>query len=364
MQIQSLDSVIYVGDEINALITKTTDSLDFSKVFLITDTNTHKLCLPLIADNSMFNNTSEIIVKPGEENKTIQTTEQIWKFLSNNGADRNSLVLILGGGVLCDMGGFAAATFKRGIKFITIPTTLLSQVDASIGGKLGVDLNGLKNEIGMFKTPHSIIISPLFLKTLDKEQILSGFAEMIKHAIVYGGEHLMKIKNFDIKNYDFSKLSGLITKSILIKNDIVHKDPKEKNLRKSLNFGHTFGHAFESFLLRKKEPIMHGVAVAHGMIAELALSKYALNLPKRILQEFSEYIANIYDEINLSNADFDEIYELMLHDKKNDAQNIKFALLRGAGLVEINVQASKEHIKLAYNEYLTWMNRNGEELIR
>jgi 3-dehydroquinate synthase len=354
MQIQSLDSIIYVGNTFDSLLTKALENVAYSSVFLVTDTNTHAHCLPLLMAYDVFKNIKELILEPGEEHKNIETTLKIWTFFSENGADRSTLVFVLGGGVLCDMAGFAAATFKRGMKFITIPTTLLSQVDASIGGKLGIDLNGLKNEIGMFKTPINTIIYPEFLKTLPNAQIISGFAEMIKHALIYGGEHLAKVKNFDILNFDFAKLSGLITKSILIKNDIVHRDPKEKNVRKILNFGHTFGHAFESFMLKKDTPILHGMAVAHGMIAEMLLSRVMLNTPDRSIQEYIDYIKSIYQPIQLGQHHFEELYKLMLHDKKNEMQEVQFALLRAPGQVEINMKCSKDQIAKAYDDYLSF----------
>jgi len=352
MQIQSLESKIYLGESLTSMFFKATDNLLVSSYFLLMDSNTEKFCYPLLAQIDVFKNINKIIVKPGEEYKTIKTTEKIWHFLSKNGADRHSLLFILGGGVLCDMGGFAAATFKRGIKFITMPTTLLAQVDASIGGKLGVDSDGLKNEIGLFKTPHSIIVNSFFLKTLEEIQLISGFAEMVKHALIYGGENLSKLRGFDILHPDFEKLEKLISKSIFIKNEFVHNDPKEKNIRKALNFGHTFGHAFETLLLRKKEPILHGYAVAHGMIAELILSSKIFSFPENLVNDYSRFILSQFGEIDLSLSDFDEIKSLMLHDKKNKEGKINFTLLRNAGEYEIDITPKEKDIKEVYELYL------------
>ncbi len=352
MQIQSLDSKIFLNEPIPDMLSKSIENMDFSTAFLLMDTHTEKLCYPLVAKIDVLKNSNKIIVKPGEENKTIKTTEKIWHYLSTHDADRHSVLFIIGGGVLCDMGGFSAATFKRGINFVSLPTTLLAQVDASIGGKLGIDSKGLKNEIGLFKTPLAIIIHPDFLRTLDNRQLLSGFAEMVKHALVYGGENLSKLRQFDILHPDFERLAGLISKSIFIKNDIIHSDPKEKNVRKALNFGHTFGHAFETLMLRKKTPILHGFAVAHGMIAELLLSAIIFNFPQHVLIDYMEFILGIYEKLALRKEDFPEIKELMLHDKKNRNGKINFTLLRNAGEFEINVHPESEQIEAAYIQYI------------
>jgi len=344
MQISSLGSKIIISDNLKADLEHVLKQFSEKKIFVIVDENTDKLCLPILQNIEQIQKAHVIVVGAGEENKSAISLIKIWTELSQNGADRTSLIINLGGGMIGDLGGFAAATFKRGVSFINIPTTLLSQVDASIGGKLGMNLNGLKNEIGLFQTPNYVIINHVFLKTLQHEHLLAGFAEMIKHALIHSASHWQKIRGLDILNIELIELQKQVSKSIFIKNDFVQTDFREANIRKALNFGHTIGHAFESYFNANREPISHGMAVAQGVICEMYLSvrKYSLN--KSQLNEVVDFILKIYGKLELSNKEYDQMYELMTHDKKNEDAKINFTLLTSIGEYEVNQYCGKELI--------------------
>ncbi|RLD75777.1 MAG: 3-dehydroquinate synthase [Bacteroidetes bacterium] len=329
------------------------DAYTNKKTFILVDENTRQYCYPLL-EKYLPKNTHLISIKSGEENKNIETLKLIWEALSKNGADRKSLLINLGGGVIGDMGGFAASTFKRGIDFINIPTTLLSQVDASVGGKTGFDFLGLKNEIGCFNAPVKVIIYPEFLKTLDNDNIISGFAEMIKHALIFDAEHYGKLKeiNLNRNEINYEKLLNLIKKSVQIKEYFVKNDPYEANIRKALNFGHTFGHAIESFLMNTDKELLHGKAVAFGMIFELFLSNKKCSLPINQLLDISEYITNTYGRFEYTKDNYEAFYKLMQHDKKNDNEEVNFTLLSDIGKAEINQTASKQEVFEAFDFYL------------
>jgi 3-dehydroquinate synthase len=311
------------------------------KIFIATEDNVDRL-YGTDFNGKYFN--KKVIVPSGEENKKIESVTKIWEFLSKNGADRKSVLINIGGGMLTDLAGFAASTFKRGIDFINIPTTLLSQVDASVGGKTGINFNGLKNEIGTFKEPSAVIISTGFLKTLDKENFLSGFAEMIKHGLIHSPVHLKELTAFNFDTINFSNLQGIIQHSVEIKQHFVGTDPTEQNIRKALNFGHTTGHAFESFAMEQKRPVLHGFAVAWGMIAELYLSVKVCGFPLEACEEFSNWLNKLYGKFVINGVDFERLLELMSHDKKNESGRINFTLLSDTGHIEINQNCDKELI--------------------
>ncbi len=352
MQISSLGSKVIITDNLVKDLGLTLKDYQQSKIFIIVDENTKVHCLPVIQEIDAIRDAQIIETKSGEDNKSIETVIKIWDYLSNNGADRNSLVINLGGGLVGDMGGFAASTFKRGMDFINIPTTLLAQVDASIGGKLGINFCGLKNEVGVFKSPKVVIVDTIFLKTISHVDFASGFAEMIKHALIYSFDHWTQLKKVDLNQPDFKDLKKHISKSIFIKNDFVQTDFTEKNIRKALNFGHTFGHAFESFLIEKGSPVLHGEAVAHGMICELYCSHKKLGLNKLQVIDIIEFILKNYNKIVFSSENFEEFYQLMKHDKKNDNDAINFTLLSEIGQVEINKHVTKDEIFDSLNFYL------------
>ena len=337
MQITSLGSTVMVVNQLDEAFNKIFSIKNYiSGIYILVDENTKKFCLPALLEIENLKNASIIEVQAGEEHKSIETVVRIWSVLTDTGADRHSLLLILGGGVLGDLGGFAASTFKRGIEFINIPTTLLAQLDASIGGKMGFNFKGYKNEIGLFHSPDFVIIYPNFLQTLTQEMLKSGFAEMIKHALISSEEHWSKIKTFDTNAFDISKLEKMISKSIFIKNDFIKNDPKEKNIRKSLNFGHTVGHAFESMALARGKNIQHGYAVAYGMVCEAYLSTKKLKFDIGAMMDFGRYIQENYGKYDFQLADIPALIEYMYHDKKNVNQEINFSLLGTIGSIEVN----------------------------
>ncbi len=323
------------------------------KSFVLVDENTEKYCLSEI-ERYLPKGFQLIKIQSGESNKTLNTVARIWETLSTKGANRKSLLINLGGGVIGDMGGFAASTFKRGIPFINIPTTLLAQVDASVGGKTGFDFMGLKNEIGCFSAPEKVIIYPQFLKSLDKENILSGFAEMIKHALIHDAKHYQKLKTFNIQNtdFDYNELLQLIKQSVSIKKHFVENDPYEKNIRKALNFGHTFGHAFESYFLGTDKELLHGKAVAFGMIFDAVLSNKKCTFPMEKLFDITNFITRLYGKLKFTKEDYEKLFALMQHDKKNEQQQVNFTLLSAIGEVKINQTASKTEIFEAFDYYL------------
>ena len=330
---------------------KIINSFPEGKTYILTEETPEKLCLPLIQSLIEKKEISHVVIPGGENNKSTVSVTKVWKFLSENGADRKSLLINLGGGMLTDLGGFSASTFKRGMAFVNIPTTLLAQVDASVGGKTGINFNGLKNEIGVFNNPYKVIIDTDFLKTIDDKNFLSGFAEMIKHGLIKSPLHLKKLLDYDIEKKDLKELQEIIKESVDIKEWFVKKDPTEKNIRKALNFGHTAGHAFESYALHKGTPILHGYAVIYGIITELYLSGKKMGFDKKTLQDITEWIINKYGKFEISIEDEEPLYRLMTHDKKNENNHINFTLLSKTGEVEINQVCSKQEIIEALNYY-------------
>ncbi len=318
------------------------------RLFVLTETNTERLCWPVLSQMAELATAPRLVIGAGEQSKNSTSLLQVWEFLSREGADRKSLLINLGGGMLTDLGGFAASTFKRGISFVNIPTTLLSQVDASIGGKTGINLGGLKNEAGTFASPLTIFIDSLFLKTLDNENFLSGYAEMIKHGLIKDVNHLEGLKCY---NLDKGALKKLIARSVAIKEYFVLNDPTEQHIRKALNFGHTIGHAFESYAMQKRKPILHGFAVAYGMICELYLSFLKLELDGAVVREISQWLISLYGKFEITPTDFEPLYLLMTRDKKNEGQRINFTLLSEIGHVEIDANCDKKMIFEALDFY-------------
>ena len=324
----------------------------YSTIFIIVDTNTNEFCLPKLLPLIETDSTIEIIeFEAGEINKNIDTCIQIWNVLTELGADRKSLIINLGGGVVTDLGGFVASTFKRGVDFINIPTTLLAMVDASVGGKNGVDLGNLKNQIGVFNLPIMVLVDTDYLETVPQNEMRSGLAEMLKHGLIYDKKYWEQF--LDLKAIDFDDLDQLIYRSVEIKNEIVTIDPKEKGLRKALNFGHTLGHAIESYFLEStnKETLLHGEAIAVGMILESYISwKKALISSEEYLQ-IKVTLKSIYDDIVFSENDMDPILDLLIHDKKNEYGAIQFALIETIGKIKINQLVENELILDAFNDY-------------
>lgn len=324
----------------------------YSNIFIIVDTNTNEYCLNKLLPALETDLNVEIIeFEAGEINKNIETCIQIWNVLTELGADRKSLVINLGGGVVTDLGGFVASTFKRGIDFINIPTTLLAMVDASVGGKNGVDLGNLKNQIGVFNLPVMVLVDTEYLDTVPQNEMRSGLSEMLKHGLIYDKDYWEQFLN--LQEIDYADFDQLIYRSIVIKNDIVTLDPKEKNLRKSLNFGHTLGHAIESYFLENnnKVTLLHGEAIAVGMILESFISWKKELLTIEEYTQIKVAIKSIYEDIIFDENDIDPILDLLIHDKKNEYGTIQFALLETIGKIKINQLVENELILEAFADY-------------
>lgn len=351
MSESKVHSNIVFSQQIETELQKIAQKYGSGKVFLLTDEIASGFCLSLIQSFIEKFSVKCFAIPSGEENKTIQSVGLVWDFLSNFGADRKSLLINIGGGMLTDLGGFAASTFKRGMDFVNIPTTLLAQVDASIGGKTGFNFNGLKNEIGVFMEPDTVIINTNFLKTIDQENFLSGYAEMLKHGLIKSSEHWNELLAFDMENIDYMELQHIISHSVAIKEWHVLNDLTEQNIRKALNFGHTIGHAFESYAMKTGQPILHGFAVAYGMIAELYLSARQCGLGTSELNSISAWITARYGKFEIHESTFEALYQLMTHDKKNEGKRINFTLIPEIGKVEINVDCPKELIFEALKYY-------------
>ena len=327
------------------------ESKPFDKLFVLTDEHTALHCLPAIKELLFKNNAISVTIPAGDINKTLETLAYVWTQLSEKGASRHSLLINLGGGMTTDLGGFAASTFKRGIRYINIPTTLLAMVDASVGGKTGINFNGLKNEIGAFAPASNVLIETEFLKTLDQENFFSGYAEMLKHGLISNTEHWAELLNFPTDKLDYAKLKALVGKSVQIKEDIVEQDPYEQGIRKALNLGHTVGHAFESLSFEEDRPVLHGYAVAWGVVCELYLSSVKTGFPTDKLRQTVQFIKENYGCFAIDCKIYDKLYAYMLHDKKNTAGIINFTLLKDVGDICINQSANKEEIFEMFDFY-------------
>lgn len=325
---------------------------NYSNIFIIVDSNSNEVCLPKLMPYIATELTIEIIeFEAGEINKNIETCVQIWSVLTDLGADRKSLIINLGGGVVTDLGGFVASTFKRGIDFINIPTTLLSMVDASVGGKTGVDLGNLKNQIGVINTPKMVLIDTSYLETLSQMEMRSGLAEVLKHGLIFDIKYWKQF--LDLSKLDFADFDTIIYDSIKIKNEIVMQDPTEQGIRKALNFGHTLGHAIESYFLENenKKTLLHGEAIAIGMILESYISMRKNLISAEEYSEIKTTITSIYEAVLFEENDLNPILELLIHDKKNEYGTIKFVLLDGIGKFIMNQEVENELIMDAFLDY-------------
>ena len=318
----------------------------YSKIFVLVDNNTREHCLPLLLQKMDAKHTLEILeIQAGEKFKNLESCKETWEKLSGLGADRKSLIINLGGGVITDMGGFVASCFKRGIRFINVPTTLLSMVDASVGAKTGIDLGVLKNQIGLFSNPEMVLIDPDYLQTVSKREMRSGLAEIIKYGYTFDKSLWEEISTFD--SIELDRIVPLVHKSVEIKNEVVLNDLHESGLRKTLNFGHTAGHAIESYFLEKdfKKDLTHGEAIAAGMVIELYYSSKACGLPIRWAEELKGFVRTFYGDIELNAEDCDSIMQLMLFDKKNVSGIIYFVLLENIEHCKIDQEISPELIR-------------------
>ena len=348
-EIASLGYTVYFEKNLDSLSTFIA-AREYSQILILVDRNTNDHCLPLLQQVIPQISDYDIIeVDPGEENKNIDFCIGVWKTMLDFGADRKALMINLGGGVVTDLGGFAAATYKRGIDFIQIPTTLLSQVDASVGGKTGIDLDNVKNIIGTFTQPQAVFISSLFLKSLDERQMRSGFAEVIKHGLIFDRELFAQTQHVDLESDD---LDEIIYRSVAIKNEVITQDPTEKGLRKILNFGHTIGHAVEGYsLLHDENPLLHGEAIAMGMICESYLSHKLNGLKEEDLQHIVRRFDAVFDRYKLTTEMYDELIALMQNDKKNEAKRLGFALLADVGKCDYNLFVDEADILESLNFY-------------
>lgn len=326
----------------------------YSRIFIIADTNTSQLCLPNFLANLATKVEIEIIeIEAGEINKTIETCTEVWYALTELEADRKSIIINVGGGMVTDLGGFVASTFKRGVDFINVPTSLLAMVDASVGGKTGVDLGTLKNQVGVINTPVAVLIDPQFLDTLPQMEMRSGLAEMFKHGLIADNKYWISL--IDLTNLTTDDLLGLIHWSVEIKNTIVKQDPTEKGLRKLLNFGHTLGHAIESYFLENnnKEALLHGEAIAAGMVLESYISLKNGLINNVEYQEIKHVLLAMFGKIDFDEQDINEVMKLLVHDKKNEFGTIQFVLLDGIGKAIFNQPVENTLIFNAFEDYKT-----------
>ncbi|WP_437395530.1 3-dehydroquinate synthase [Flagellimonas lutimaris] len=346
--VKSQSYEVHINELAKASLNQHVAKSDYSKIFLLVDENTKEHCLPIF--KKMFEHPIDSIleIQSGEENKHIHTCLQVWEDLSNLDGDRKSLLINLGGGVLTDLGGFVASTFKRGIDFVNIPTTLLSMVDASIGGKTGVDLGSLKNQIGVINQPQMVLIFPEYLNTLDPRQVKSGYAEMLKHGLIQDKDYWKDL----VEKNNFTNAS-CIQRSITIKNEVVLQDPTEKGLRKILNFGHTLGHAIESYCLdnHDKKTLLHGEAIAVGMILEGYLSHELRGLSKLALDDIKKAFLTHFDKVDFHDDDIDAILQLLKYDKKNSHGNVNFVLLQSIGEAVTDIKIPEELFHKAFAYY-------------
>ena len=334
-----------VGTALSAAI----HTLQPSSVIVLVDDNTRMHVLPRLQDT--LGDATIVCIPGGEQNKSLETVTQVWQELGAAKATRPSVMVNVGGGTVTDLGGFAAATFKRGLRFINVPTTILGAVDASVGGKTGIDFNGLKNGIGVFRCAETVIISSCFFNTLPHEELLSGFAEMLKHAMLSSHDEFSQIIDVDLDKCDWADLLPLIESSVKIKQRIVNADPLEQGLRRALNLGHTVAHALESRSLEHGKAVTHGHAVACGLVTEAVLSHMMLKFPSEDLHLLAKYVRDHYGAINVTCKDYPVLLEYMHHDKKSRNGEINCTLLRQCGEYVINSVVSDEDMQTALDIY-------------
>ena len=341
---------VIISQDLEQSLSQAIAECTYDRLFVLTDETTHRLCLPVVAGYSCMKPAECITIGATDANKTLESLSHVWSELQRLGATRHSLMVNLGGGMVTDLGGFAASTFKRGISYINIPTTLLSMVDASVGGKTGINFGGLKNEIGVFNNARSVILDTVFLKTMDEENLLSGYAEMLKHGLISNEPMWAELMRFSPLTSNLQPLAKMVADSVAVKQRIVLEDPTEQGIRKALNLGHTAGHAFESLALERK-PVLHGYAVAWGLIVELWLSCVKTGFPQDKMRQTVSFILEHYGRMTITCDDYPHLLELMHHDKKNTGSDINFTLLGGIGDIRINQTASEEEIKEALDFY-------------
>ena len=341
---------VVISENLTEALATAVAECEHDRTFILVDETTERCCLPVVSGMDCVRGAQVIVIGATDSHKTLESLAHVWEALGERGGTRHSLLINIGGGMVTDLGGFAASTFKRGINYINIPTTLLSMVDASVGGKTGINFRGLKNEIGVFSNASTVILDTTFLKTLDAGNICSGYAEMLKHGLISNEEMWAELMNFNLARPDLGQLQTMVADSVAVKQRIVTEDPLEQGIRKALNLGHTIGHAFESFAL-KHSPILHGYAVAYGIIGELYLSTVKTGFPSDKMHQTVSFIKEHYGKMAITCDDYPTLLELMTHDKKNVAGTINFTLLGGIGDIRINQTATKEDIYEALDFY-------------
>ena len=337
---------VIISRHLKTELAKAIAECEHDRIFVLVDETTNKLCWSLVKDYLCLKDAQTIIIGATDRRKNLDTLVHVWESLQQGKATRHSLLINLGGGMVTDLGGFAASTYKRGINFINVPTTLLAMVDASVGGKTGINFGGLKNEIGVFNDAEFVLLDTNWLRTLDEENIRSGYAEMLKHGLIADETMWAELINFNLAQPNLRQLASMLNKSVRIKERIVTEDPHEKGIRKALNLGHTFGHAFESWAM-KRQPVLHGYAVAFGLIAELYLATTQTDFPTERMRQTVNFIRAYYGSLPITCNDYPELIELMHHDKKNRGNEINVTLLGGIGDIRIDQTITEEDIKEA-----------------
>lgn len=337
---------VIISRHLKTELAKAIAECEHDRIFVLVDETTNKLCWTLVKDYLCLKDAQTIVIGATDRRKNLDTLVHVWESLQQGKATRHSLLINLGGGMVTDLGGFAASTYKRGINFINVPTTLLAMVDASVGGKTGINFGGLKNEIGVFNDAEFVLLDTNWLQTLDEENVCSGYAEMLKHGLIADDTMWAELINFNLAQPDLRQLASILDKSVRIKERIVAEDPHEKGIRKALNLGHTFGHAFESWAM-KRHPILHGYAVAFGLIAELYLATTQTDFPTERMRQTVNFIRSYYGSLPITCNDYPELIELMHHDKKNRGNEINVTLLGGIGDIRIDQTITEEDIKEA-----------------
>ncbi len=350
----SKNSVVYFNSDCYTAINQHLKNNNYSTVFIIVDTNTIEFCYPTFIQDLECDIPIEVIqIDAGEENKNLETCTGVWSALSDLDADRKCLLINIGGGVVTDLGGFIASTFKRGVHYINVPTSLLAMVDASVGGKTGVDLGSLKNQIGVINNPEMVLIDTQYLKTLPQNEMRSGLAEILKHGLIADTLYWKKVSN--LSGLSTNDLDAIIYQSVGIKNDIVMQDPQEKGLRKSLNFGHTLGHAIESYFLENtsKGKLLHGEAVAIGMVLACYLSTQLTHFNTTDCKQVKSIIGSLFKKTTFTTTDITAIIHLLKFDKKNSYGNVNFVLLTAIGTPKIDCVVPNNLILEAFKYYLS-----------
>ena len=341
---------VIISENLEQCLTAAVERVEHDRLFVLTDETTLRLCWPRVAGLACMAGARMVTIGATDEHKTLESLTQVWTQLQQGGATRHSLMVNLGGGMVTDLGGFAASTFKRGIAYINVPTTLLAMVDASVGGKTGINFGGLKNEIGVFNNARTVILDTEFLLTLDYENLASGYAEMLKHGLISTKEHWAELLRFDIAERErngvapYGTQGQMVGRSVAVKERVVEEDPLEQGLRKALNLGHTVGHAFESMAMEEGRTVLHGYAVAWGLVCELYLSTRKTGFPVGRMRQTVQYIKEHYGTFRLDCKEYERLWELMGHDKKNTAGQVNFTLLGDIGDVRINQTATKEEV--------------------